>query len=150
MSRSGSVTSSLNFLLFLVEVSHLGCLLGGIATVLLTGLSPNLVFLACLLGWTLLSGTVSETKTRDVLVCLILPLCVPERTVFWLFPASCFGPEMTEFSLLDGCRWLLLGVLLTITDVHISTSCWLDASFLSLYFGVLETMHSWTWNVDLF
>ena len=24
---------------------------------------PNLVILACLLGWTLLSGTVSETKT---------------------------------------------------------------------------------------
>ena len=26
-------------------------------------LSPNLVIFACLLGWTLLSGTVSETKT---------------------------------------------------------------------------------------
>ena len=26
-------------------------------------LSPNLVILACLLGWTLLSGTVSETNT---------------------------------------------------------------------------------------
>ena len=36
---------------------------GGIDTVLLTGLSPNLVILAHLLGWTLLSGTVSETKT---------------------------------------------------------------------------------------
>ena len=34
-----------------------------IDTVLVTGLSPNLVILACLLGWTLLSGTVSETKT---------------------------------------------------------------------------------------
>ena len=38
-SRSGSLTSSLNFLLFLVEVSHPGCLLGGTFTVLLTGLS---------------------------------------------------------------------------------------------------------------
>ena len=63
MSRSGSVTFSLNSLLFLVEVSRLGCLLGGIGTVLVTGLSPNLVILAHLLGWTLLSGTVSETKT---------------------------------------------------------------------------------------
>ena len=63
ISRSGSVTSSLKFLLFLVEVSRLGCLLGGTATVLVTGLSSNLVFLACLLGWTLLPGTVSETKT---------------------------------------------------------------------------------------
>ena len=63
MSRSGSVALSLKFLLFLVEVLHLGCLLGGINTVLLTGLSPNLVILAHLLGWTLLSGTVSETKT---------------------------------------------------------------------------------------
>ena len=61
MCRSGSVTSSLNVLLFLVEVSHLGCLLGGTLTVLLTGLSSNLVFLACLLSWSLLSGTVSET-----------------------------------------------------------------------------------------
>ena len=47
----------------LVEVSCPGCLLGGIDTVLATGLSPNLVILARLLGWTLLSGTVSETKT---------------------------------------------------------------------------------------
>ena len=99
--RSGSVTFSLNSLLFLVEVSHLGCLLGGINTVLLTGLSPNLVILARLLGWTLLSGTVSETKTRDVLVCLILPLRFPERTVFWPL-TSCWCPEMTEFSLPDG------------------------------------------------
>ena len=102
MIRSGSVTSSLNFLPFLVEVSCLGCLLGGIATVLLTGLSWNLVSLASLLSWTLLSGTVSETKTWDVLVCLILPLHFPERTIFWLFSASWFGPEMTEFSLLVG------------------------------------------------
>ena len=36
---------------------------GGIGTVLVTGLSPNLVILARLLSWTLLSGTVSETKT---------------------------------------------------------------------------------------
>ena len=63
ISRPGSVTFSLNFLLFLVEVSRLGCLLGGIGTVLVTGLSPNLVILALLLSWTLLSGTVSETKT---------------------------------------------------------------------------------------
>ena len=61
MSRSGSVTFSLKSLLFLVEVSRPGCLLGGIDTVLVTGLSPNLVILARLLGWTLLSGTVSET-----------------------------------------------------------------------------------------
>ena len=47
----------------LVEVSHLGCLLDGIGTVLVTGLSSNLVILARLLSWTLLSGTVSETKT---------------------------------------------------------------------------------------
>ena len=40
-----------------------GCLLGGIGTVLVTGLSSNLVIFAHLLGWTLLSGTVSETKT---------------------------------------------------------------------------------------
>ena len=63
MSRSGSVMLSLKFLLFLEEVSHLGCLLGGIGTVLVTVLSSNLVILAGLLGWTLLSGTVSETKT---------------------------------------------------------------------------------------
>ena len=63
MSRSGSVTFSLNSLLFLVEVSRPGCLLGGIDTVLVTGLSSNLVILAHLLSWTLLSGTVSETKT---------------------------------------------------------------------------------------
>ena len=87
MSRSGSVTFSLNSLLFLVEVSCPGCLLGGIGTVLVTGLSPNLVILACLLGWTLLSGTVSETRTWDVLVCLILPLRFA---------------KMTEFSLSDG------------------------------------------------
>ena len=43
-SRSGSLTSSLNFLLFLVEVSCPGCLLDGTRTVLLTGLSWNLVF----------------------------------------------------------------------------------------------------------
>ena len=101
MSRSGSVTFSLNSLLFLVEVSRPGCLLGGIGTVLLTGLSPNLVIFARLLGWTLLSGTVSETKTWDVLVCLILPLRFAERTVFWPL-ASCWHPEMTEFSLSDG------------------------------------------------
>ena len=101
MSRSGSVTFSLKSLLFLVEVSCPGCLLGGIDTVLLTGLSPNLVILARLLGWTLLSGTVSETKTWDVLVCLILPLRFPERTVFWSL-ASCWRPEMTEFCLSDG------------------------------------------------
>ena len=63
MSRSGSVTFSLNSLLFLVEVSCLHCLLGGIGTVLVRGLFPNLVILAHLLGWTLLPGTVSETKT---------------------------------------------------------------------------------------
>ena len=57
ISRSGSVISSLNFLLFLVEVSCLGSL-AGMVTVLLAGLSSNLVFLACLL-----CGTVSETKT---------------------------------------------------------------------------------------
>ena len=100
MSRSGSVTFSLNSLLFLVEVSRLGCLLGGIGTVLVTGLSPNLVILARLLGWTLLSGTVSETKTWDVLVCLTLPLRFAERTVFWPL-ASCWCPEMTEFPLSD-------------------------------------------------
>ena len=99
-SRSGSLTSSLKFLLFLVEVSCLGCLLGGTGTVLLTGLSWNLVFLASLLGWTLLLGTVSETKTWDVFVGLILCLDFPERTVFWLFGlASC--PEMTEFCFSD-------------------------------------------------
>ena len=101
MSRSGSVTFSLSSILFLVEVSRPGCLLGGIDTVLVTGLSPNLVILARLLGWTLLSGTVSETKTWDVLVCLILPLRFPERTVFWPL-ASCWRPEMTEFCLSDG------------------------------------------------
>ena len=100
MSRSGSVTFSLKSLLFLVEVSRPGCLLGGIDTVLVTGLSPNLVILARLLGWTLLSGTVSETKTWDVLVCLILPLRFPERTVFWPL-ASCWRPEMNEFCLSD-------------------------------------------------
>ena len=101
MSRSGSVTFNLNSLLFLVEVSHLGCLLGGIGTVLVTGLSPNLVILARLLGWTLLPGTVSETKTWDVLVCLILPLRFAGRTIFWPL-ASCWHPEMTKFSLSDG------------------------------------------------
>ena len=101
MSRSGSVMFSLNSLLFLVEVSHPGCLLGGIGTVLVTGLSPNLVILARLLGWTLLSGTVSETKTWDVLVCLILPLRFAEMTVFWPL-ASCWHPEMTEFPVSDG------------------------------------------------
>ena len=80
----GSVTFSLNSLLFLVEVSLPGCLLGGIGTVLVTGLSPNLVILARLLSWTLMSGTVSETKTWDVLVCLILPLWLAERTKFSL------------------------------------------------------------------
>ena len=50
MSRSGSVTFSLNSLLFLVEVSRPGCLLGGIGTVLVTELSSNLVILAHLLG----------------------------------------------------------------------------------------------------
>ena len=100
MSRSGSVTFSLNSLLFLVEVSRPGCLLGGIDTVLVTGLSPNLVILACLIGWTLLSGTVSETKTRDVLVCLILPLRFAEGTVFWPLGSCC--PEMTEFCLSEG------------------------------------------------
>ena len=99
MSRSGSVTFSLKSLLFLVEVSRPGCLLGGIDTVLVTGLSPNLVILARLLGWTLLSGTVSETKTCDVLVCLImLPLRFAERTVFQPSATRC-RPEMTEFSL---------------------------------------------------
>ena len=88
-------------LLFLVEVSRPGCLLGGIDTVLVTGLSPNLVILARLLGWTLLSGTVSETKTCDVLVCLILPLRFAEMTVFWPFVTR-WRPEMTEFSLSDG------------------------------------------------
>ena len=83
ISRSGSVMFSLKFLLFLVAVSCLGCLLDGINTVLLTGLSQNLVILARLLGWTLLSGTVSETKTLDVLVCLILPL--------WLLKGPSFG-----------------------------------------------------------
>ena len=67
---------------------------------LVTGLSSNLIILTGLLGWTLPSGTVSETKTCNVLVCLILPLRFPERTVFWLL-AICCGPEMTEFSLLD-------------------------------------------------
>ena len=101
MSRSGSVMFSLKSLLFLVEVSRPGCLLGGIDTVLVTGLSPNLVILARLLGWTLLSGTVSETKTWDVLVCLILPLQFAEMTIFWPF-ATRWRPELTEFSLSDG------------------------------------------------
>ena len=63
ISRSGSVTFSLKFLLFPVEVSCLDCLLGGIDIVLVTGSSSNFVILAHLLGWTHLSGTVSETKT---------------------------------------------------------------------------------------
>ena len=101
MSRSGSLTFSLKSLLFLVEVSRPGCLLGGIDTVLATGSSPNLVVLARLLGWTLLSGTVSETKTGDVLVCLILPLRFAEGTVFW--PSTTrWRPEVTEFCLSDG------------------------------------------------
>ena len=100
ISRSGSVTSSLNFLLFLVEVSHPGCLTG-MVILLLTGLSSNLVFLACLLSWTLLCNTVSETKTWNVLVCLILPLHGSERTIFWPVPASCYA-EMTKLSLVDG------------------------------------------------
>ena len=115
MSRSGSVTFSLKFLLFLVEVSRLGCLLGGIGTVLVTGLSSNLVILACLLSWTLLSGTVSETKTWDVLVCLILPLRFPERT-------SCCDPEMTEFSFLDGA---FLSLVAERTELHCKKEAWI-------------------------
>ena len=41
-----------------------------------------------------------KTKTWDVLVCLILPLWFPERTVFWPL-ASCWHPEMTKFCLSD-------------------------------------------------
>ena len=68
ISRPGSVTSSLKFLfLFLVEVSYLGGGLTGMGFTLLTGLSSNLVFLACLPSW-LLSGTVSETKDWEVFV----------------------------------------------------------------------------------
>ena len=108
ISRSGSVTSSLEFLLlFLVEVSHLGCL-AGMVTVLPTGLSSNLVFLGYLLGWTLSGGTVSETKTWDVLVCLTF-IHGSERTIFGPAVtsqlASClFGctPFRTEFLLVDG------------------------------------------------
>ena len=124
MSRSGSVTFSLNSLLFLVEVSCPGCLLGGIDTVLLTGLSPNLVIFARLLGWTLLSGTVSETKTWDVLVCLILPLRFAERTIFWPL-ASCWHPEMTEFSLSDVHfhHWLLKGPSYAARKKHACVVC---------------------------
>ena len=51
MSRSGSLTFSLKSLLFLVEVSRPGCLLGGIDTVLVTGLSPKLSsWLVCSAG----------------------------------------------------------------------------------------------------
>ena len=35
------------------------------------------------------------------MVCLILPLHGSERTVFEPVSASCFGSEMTEFSLLN-------------------------------------------------
>ena len=107
ISRSGSVTSSLKFLLlFLVVVSHPHCL-AGMVIVLLTGLSSNLVFLACLLSWTI-NGTVSETKAWDVLFCLTF-VFGSERTVFelsvtlWL--VSCFSictPFRTKFLLLDG------------------------------------------------
>ena len=82
MSRSGSVTFSLKSLL----VSSRGVTSGlpswwnrhsaGHRVV------PKPCHLGSLLGWTLLSGTVSETKTWDVLVCLILPLQFPERTSF--------------------------------------------------------------------
>ena len=110
MSRSGSLTFSLKSLLFLVEMSRPGCLLGGIDTVLVTGMSPNLVILTRLLGWTLLSGTVSETKTWDVLVCLILPL--------WF-------AEMTFFSLSDGafCHWLLKGPCFAVRKKHACVVC---------------------------
>ena len=64
MSRSGSVTFSLKSLLFMVEVSRPGCLLGGIGHSAGHRVCPQtFVILARLLGWTLLSGTVSETKT---------------------------------------------------------------------------------------
>ena len=82
ISRSGSVTSSLNLpLLFLVEGSGFA----GMDLTLPTGLLSNLVFLACLLSW-LLSGTASETKDWDVFNrfnCLpvLLLECGPFRTI---------------------------------------------------------------------
>ena len=132
MSRSGSVTSSLNLFLFLVEVSHPDCLLGGTATVLLTGLFSNLIFLACLLGWTFLSGT--------VLVYLILPLHVSERTVFWLLPASCFGPEMSEFSLVNGA-------FLSISPERTELCCKKEACIIALLRSSFQADRCW--NIDM-
>ena len=40
---------------------------------------------------------------------------VLKRTIFWLLPASGFGPEITEFSLLDGA---FLSVSPERTELH--------------------------------
>ena len=70
----------------------------------------------------------------------------PERTVFCtIHKASIWCLRFSS----SCCRWLLRAVLLLVTDVHIATRSGLDTALLSLYFGVLEIMHSWTWNFDL-
>ena len=81
---------------------------------------------------------------------------IAERTVFYTIRNDLiwsWRDRVTRFwclRLLSSCRrWFLLAVLLPVTDVHISARSHSNGSLSSLYFGILETVHSWTWNVDL-
>ena len=55
--------------------------------------------------------------------CLILPLHGgSERTIFELLLAGCFGPEMTEFSVLTGA---FLSVSPEVTELRCKKEAWI-------------------------
>ena len=106
ISKSGSVTSNVTWLLLcLVEGRLVLSMRAGMALILLTGSSLNLVCLARLSGWILVA--VSETKTLGVSAGFEIFLLVgPERTEFEVsvcvaicsLSGGLLASERTEFS----------------------------------------------------
>ena len=93
-----------------------------------------------------------RTAFRIGIVCCL----IAERTVFYTIRNVLIWSWMDRVTwfwclrLLSSCRrWFLLAVLLPITDVHLSARSHSSGLLPSLYFGILETVHPWTWNVDL-
>ena len=103
--------------------------------------------------WCLFTGMFHfRTAFRIRTICCL----VAERAVFYTIRNVLiwsWRDRVTWFwclRLLSCCRrWLLVAVLLPVTDVHISAWSHSSGSLSSLYFGILEIMHPWTWNVDL-
>ena len=109
-------------------------------------------WLVILPTWCLFTGMFHFRTLFALKLSVVWLLKGPSFTLSVMF---LFGPEWTElpdfkiFILSSYRRWFLLAVLLPITDIHISARSHSSGLLSSLYFGILETVHSWTWNVDL-